>query len=288
MQLLYQNGVDLYGFNYTKDALDKILEILSLIKARIIPDFEKFFHQLDVVVFGLLNGKFHAFTDDNCGLVVDFFLNLIFKILGWLRKNGTNSSIVCSREKIKERLNLQKAIFGEIAALVQNYQKTKDNGAKCRAGASVLNGYLVLYFHRKIGPTIFLERYPNLDPRLRDQITKIMDLRNTRVFSYTVGANYTLNLQFEIDSPVARGKKEYLQITLVSTEYPLSQVEVFGSMLEGIVTHLQCIQDLYKIFYIQEEQCTNENLSPTDDITSLKTEFLRSFHDLDKLLGASQ
>jgi hypothetical protein len=284
---LYQNGVDLYNFNYNKDALDKVLEILSLIKAKIIPDFEAYFHQLDVIIFGLLNAQFRTFTDDNCGMVVDYFLSLIFKILAWLKKNHPDTERYFEREQIKEMLNQQKGTFVEITELLCDFEKSKDkHDTTSRVDIPVINGYMVLFFHRKIGPTIYLERYPDLDPSLRDQITKIMDFRNSSVFSYTVGTNYTINLQFEIDSPIARGKKEYLQITIIFNERPASCEQKAGALLEAIAKHLQNIQDLYKIFYIQGDQCLiGDEISPSE-FFRLKEEFSRSFRDLENLLEA--
>jgi hypothetical protein len=112
-----------------------------------------------------------------------------------------------------------------------------------------------------------------------------MDFRNTNVFSYNVGSNYTINLQFEIDSPLARGKKEYLQITIICNERLAFYEDKIEALLGDIAKRLQNLQNLYVIFYLQGEECSIEDKISPDELFRLKEEFFHSFRELENLLG---
>ena len=105
-------------------------------------------------------------------------------------------------------------------------------------------------FDNRYGPRLFLKA-PNLKTSIHlDHIPLLMDLFKEGFFVYEFGDLKTANLIFEIWSPLARGKKELLMITigLYQGEYNLN-LNSFQEIMEYFAVEFQNIKDLYKGFH---------------------------------------
>jgi hypothetical protein len=94
-----------------------------------------------------------------------------------------------------------------------------------------------------------------------------MDLYKEGFFIHEYGALRSINLIFDIDSPLARGKAELLQISLIcfDKQYDLSS---FNEILTLFVIELRNIAKAYKAFHIYSDE-SNGNREKFNEVASL-------------------
>ena len=107
---------------------------------------------------------------------------------------------------------------------------------------------LLCHFNNHYGPRIILKS-PELSNSIHlNHIPLLMDLYKDGFFIHEYGTLRSINLIFEIESPLARGKAELLQISLIcfDKQYDLSS---FNELLDLFVIELQNISKAYKAFH---------------------------------------
>jgi len=144
--------------------------------------------------------------------------------------------------------------------------------------------YHVLYFHNKVGPQVLHETTNELPEELKYLIKKLMDFRNPEPFLYSIQAYTMLNYQFDIESPVARGKKEYLQITIVFDKFGMEDFDKFKKILLNIAKSLQMNKEYYKVLNNEQQKHEINGMERLPDVTDLKAEFLDNFRALNNHL----
>ena len=112
---------------------------------------------------------------------------------------------------------------------------------------------LLSYFNYRSGPRILLK-----SPELRssfnlDHIPLLMDLYRNGFFIHEYGKIRSINLIFEIPSPMARGKAEILLLSLIcfDKQYNLSS---FREIMEFFVNELQSTPDVFKAFHCESNK----------------------------------
>lgn len=114
------------------------------------------------------------------------------------------------------------------------------------------------HFNSLKGPEVFID-YPACPDFLQiDHIPMLMDFYDKGFFIHKFGQVDTANYIFQLESPLARGNKELLMITLVLFEedYDLAS---FKKFLKIFVRDLQSIEDIYKAFHKPKEEDFNES-----------------------------
>lgn len=112
---------------------------------------------------------------------------------------------------------------------------------------------LLSYFNNISGPRILLKA-PELRTSIHlDHIPLLMDLYREGFFIHEYGPIRTINLLFEIYSPLARGNVEFIMVSLICFEkqYNLSS---FKEIMEFFVVELQNIPEVYKGFHCESEK----------------------------------
>lgn len=112
---------------------------------------------------------------------------------------------------------------------------------------------LLSYFNNRSGPRILLKA-PELRTSVHlDHIPLLMDLYRDGFFIHEYGAIRSINLVFEIPSPLARGSAEFLLLSLIcfDKQYNLSS---FREIMEFFVNELQNIPDVYKAFHCESNK----------------------------------
>jgi hypothetical protein len=105
---------------------------------------------------------------------------------------------------------------------------------------------ILSHFHHRYGPKIIVS-VPELPPSINlDYIPSLMDLYKEGFFITEYGTNKTANLIFDINSRFARGRREFLMLTLVSFEgeYNLN-LSSFKKIMEFFVNEFKNIEDLF-------------------------------------------
>jgi len=112
---------------------------------------------------------------------------------------------------------------------------------------------LLSYFNNRSGPRILLKA-PELRTSVHlDHIPLLMDLYREGFFIHEYGTIRSINLIFEIPSPMARGKAEILLLSLIcfDKQYNLSS---FREIMEFFVNELENIPDVYKAFHCESNK----------------------------------
>ena len=100
------------------------------------------------------------------------------------------------------------------------------------------------------GPKIFLRLPKSPNPCHLEHVPLLMDLYTEGFFVHEMGPLKTANHIFEISSPVARGRKEMVMLSIVSfnEEYNM-HMGSFREIIDFFVDRLGDVDDLYKGFY---------------------------------------
>lgn len=282
---LYQNGMDLFILNYNMEALDNIHEIFSILKKDIIGNFDRIFLDLDQEFIDFFEKTRNYFNEDNGNRAIDYLLNIIYKVINKLHElidalaHGENQI-----PKFKEFYELQKDSIIELTTFLNRvYDENKPIYCnECELSKPL--SYHVIFFNKKIGPQIFFETGNELTEEFKILIKKLMDFPNPDPFLYTLQALTTLNYQFDLESPIARGGKEYLQISLVFNKCGLDEFNFFKKILLEIVNTLQDNKNFYKIFYNDHQLSDNDEILGQEFWFGLKNEFLDKFRPLNNFI----
>ena len=111
-----------------------------------------------------------------------------------------------------------------------------------------------------------------------------MDVVSPEPFLYSIQSTTTWSLQFELDSPMARGNKEYLQLTIVLSKPDASCVSVINQTVTGLIDKIRQMKEIYKIFYIDEENEVEGFKASHDLVIRLKNDFLCNFRVLNTFI----
>ena len=112
---------------------------------------------------------------------------------------------------------------------------------------------LLSYFNNRSGPKILLKA-PELRASIHlDHIPFLMNLDRKGFFIHEYGPIRTINLLFEIHSPLARGSVELTMVSLIcfDKQYNLGS---FKEIMECFVIELQNIPEVYKGFHCESEK----------------------------------
>ena len=112
------------------------------------------------------------------------------------------------------------------------------------------------HFDNRYGPRIIFKA-PDLKKSFHlNHIPFLMDLFKDGFFIHEYGAIRSINLIFEIESPLARGKAELLQISLIcfDKQYDLSS---FNEILATFVSELRNIHNAYRAFHFDTDDSQN-------------------------------
>ncbi|MHA1371846.1 MAG: hypothetical protein ACTSRA_19260, partial [Promethearchaeota archaeon] len=196
---------------------------------------------------------------DEFTIIADYIIDIVSKLKSIQKWKEGNQH--CSTNAVK--------IHNSFKAFYNEQQKSlitlNDTIKKFSRGASPLIkkndrriktklvGYLILYFDKKIGPSVFYKQPADLDPETLENVKRIMDILNKEPFFYNFNNKITFNYQFEIDSPNARGGKEYLQISLIFSIIDDLDVDFFKVFLKDTSKKIKKIKDLYKLFYVKSK-----------------------------------
>ncbi|MFW9771424.1 MAG: hypothetical protein ACFFEO_04560 [Candidatus Thorarchaeota archaeon] len=112
------------------------------------------------------------------------------------------------------------------------------------------------YFDRKMGPCVFYS-YPEY--KLKEEnasiIANLMDqIISEGFFTHSFNSFYTINYYFEIDSEWARGKKEFLMISIIFKQPVSIETEkaLFTLCIE-FIEWLKAKKDIFSAFYFNTE-----------------------------------
>ncbi len=148
----------------------------------------------------------------------------------------------------------------------------------------MISAYFILYFHKKIGPLIYFETSNDFGDDFKSQMKKTMDVIVPDPFVYSTQSLRLLSCQFEIESPLARGGKEFLQITIALTRADESGIDFIKHVVKDAIEKVKRMKDAYKIFYIDEKNDDKSLLTGDDDPLRLKDAFLGEFRVLDRYI----
>ncbi|MFX0100358.1 MAG: hypothetical protein ACFFCS_12320 [Candidatus Hodarchaeota archaeon] len=291
MEIRYQNSLDLYVLDYLEESLEKIQEIISFIQKTSIFEYKEFFHELDIEFFFILCNNLTKSDKDKYKLVIDYAIDYIFKILEFL-KDG----VKLHSDSIGSELTLnayagffkhQKQAIKDLKEFISNFDRQKESNplAEQDRNKIKISAYLILHFDKKIGPKIFFQSNNGLKEENLDQIKKLMDILNPEPFFYSFQEIKTLNYQFELHSPNARGKKELLQITLIiDNNINEEKIKVLKDELVQIGTKIIEFETVSRLFSKQEVEGNLEENNHGIDSLNLMDEFLSYFRVLNKYL----
>ncbi|TFF96353.1 MAG: hypothetical protein EU544_00820 [Promethearchaeota archaeon] len=117
-------------------------------------------------------------------------------------------------------------------------------------------------FDNRLGPKIFLKTPEDVENVYLDQVPLLMDLYREGFFIHEFGNLRTANLIFEIRSPLARGRKELLMISIVSyAENFYLDLNSFKEILQFFTNRLKNIKDLYEGFHCEQLNRGREKFS---------------------------
>ena len=112
---------------------------------------------------------------------------------------------------------------------------------------------LLSYFNNRSGPRILLKA-PELRASIHlDHIPILMDLYREGFFIHEYGPIRTINLLFEIYSPLARGNVEFIMLSLICFDKQCN-LGSFKEIMDYFVIELQNIPEVYKGFHCESEK----------------------------------
>lgn len=128
--------------------------------------------------------------------------------------------------------------------------------------------YIVFsYFHQIMGPTIFLSVPIDLPALNEENILKLMDIDTRQgFFEFREQSGYA-NYKFDINSPLARGKKDLVMLTIVVSGK--ANLLIFNSILLDLAQNIVAIPVIYRLFYEKEENFTTELNTKKEQIHQL-------------------
>ncbi len=114
---------------------------------------------------------------------------------------------------------------------------------------------ILSHFSASYGPKILLmePESTNKNENGLDQIPKLMDIYDKGFFINISDDIKSLNYLFEINSPYARGKKELLQISIITDPESEINPDYARELLESFVNNLNKMDKLYLAFYTGNE-----------------------------------
>ena len=114
-------------------------------------------------------------------------------------------------------------------------------------------GIILSKFDEILGPKIFLKIPHTFLNFPLDHIPFLMDLYDKGFFIHEFGVLKTANLIFNINSPISRGSKDTLMISIISYQEELEvQLSSFKEIIEDFLNKLKGIPSLYKGFHYNQ------------------------------------
>ena len=115
---------------------------------------------------------------------------------------------------------------------------------------------VLCHFNNRYGPKIILKAPELMNSFHLNHIPLLMDLFKEGFFIHEYSTIRSINLIFEIESPLARGKAELLQVSLIcfDKQYDLSS---FNEILATFVSELRNIPDAYKAFHFDTDDSSD-------------------------------
>jgi hypothetical protein len=109
------------------------------------------------------------------------------------------------------------------------------------------------WFHRRLGPILPLH-YPEntLQDKQKKIIADLMDQPRDVPFSYSFGNLFTMNYYFEIPSLIARGKKEMVMISVITSKTAPNVVGQVFSLCIEFSKNIKNNKDAFWAFYDEE------------------------------------
>lgn len=137
------------------------------------------------------------------------------------------------------------------------------------------------YFDRKIGPTIF-SNYPERGFKESEAliVKKLMDqIISEGFFTYSFNSSYLVNYYFEIDSEWARGKKEFLMLSVLFREPTSIEIEktIFTLSIE-FTEWLKKTPDIFTAFYLRSSMVEQEQMSIKNNSNLVKS-WIKEFYE---------
>jgi hypothetical protein len=286
LEYLYQNSLDLYMLNYNIESIKIIREILAILKNDFVSNFNALFSGLDAEFFSIFEQNPRYFNDDNAGLFIDFSLNVIYKIIFNIRSVIEKpDAVIKTSTRYKELYGNQRVAIEELVQFIEGFRSIHcKQTAPATSETVMISAYFIIYFHKKIGPIVYFETDNFLGDDFKAQMIKLMDVVNPEPFLYTIQSTTTWSYQFELDSPLARGGKEYLQLTLVLSKPDTSGIGNINRLVTDLINRIKQSPEIYKIFYIDEKNTSEECKANHELVYRLKDEFLGNFRVLNNFI----
>lgn len=244
LDAVLQEAIDLHGLSYNKDAAEKVREFILMVTLHVVPSLDIVFHPLDEYLlssFCTTTARFSRFPT----FALDFVLSLLVKFLQLLKVNLESPVPVSAL--ITAFLNSHGKFFLNVSQFIMKRLLSNGIPENDMVTPLVFLNCIVCHFNKKIGPSVFYQMHAGLPDGVSDRIAKLMDIENKEAFSFTIDRFVTFNLQFFVDSPVARGQKESLQVSLLADEkQPFSPL--IRTLLEQLATGMCSIEGLYLLF----------------------------------------
>ncbi|MFX1497376.1 MAG: hypothetical protein ACFFBH_07610 [Promethearchaeota archaeon] len=139
----------------------------------------------------------------------------------------------------------------------------------------------ISYFDRKLGPCVFYS-YP--EHKLKEEnasiISSLMDqIISEGFFTHSFNSSYTLNYYFEIDSEWARGKKEFLMISIIFQQPVSVELEkaLFTICIE-FIEWLKAKKYIFRGFYRNTEEDGHSSHREIESNFNLIKDWIQEFY----------
>jgi len=134
-------------------------------------------------------------------------------------------------------------------------------------------GIVLSMFDALVGPKVLLKFPQSIESVHIDHIPNLMDVFEEGFIVYEFGDLKTANLVFEVDNPLARGRKDILMISVIShhERYHLN-LNSFKEIIEKMVKNIKNLKNLCRGIH------HNESSNGSKDYKKL-TKLVYSFYD---------
>jgi len=123
-----------------------------------------------------------------------------------------------------------------------------------------LKGLILCRFDQVLGPTVLLKYPKSLEDKIIQKFSSLMDIHDEGFFIHSFENYKTANITFQIQSEYARGKKEFLQISLILNRENKIDESILQKSLEEFVNIFLKIENLYYAFYTDKFHGNNKKM----------------------------
>ncbi|MBN1216176.1 MAG: PAS domain S-box protein [Candidatus Lokiarchaeota archaeon] len=136
-----------------------------------------------------------------------------------------------------------------------------------------MDGLILCRFDQTIGPIVLLKYPENLEDKIMQKFSSLMDLHESGFFIHTFDTYQGINRIFEVPSDLARGHREILQISMIFGINTKVDTQFTRDFLEKFTVAIKNIEKLYKAFYNNE---IAENKNKLDELKNIFHTFYES------------